>query len=109
MVLIQILDILLLHQAHIQRIQIDRHIRQILELHKLTILILLRVFADDHIFCTDSMASFNINTRLIGTDHTGFQNRIIHPLRNHLETDSIWTLMDIQQISHTMSGSVIII
>ena len=88
-------NISLCHQLFHYRILINWYKGKELKLHKLAILVLLILYTKDQVLCTDTMASFNIKSRFIRSDHSSFQNTIIMPLRHHTEADAIWSFVNI--------------
>ena len=97
------------HLIRIDSIPIDRSISNIFKLHELTIFVFLCFHADQLILGTDAVLTFQIYTRLVRSDHTLFQSAAVIALCNDSPTEAVRSLMYIQDMSDTMSGSAFII
>ena len=95
MVIIQQLDIFLCHILRIDTVEVDRNHGDELKAHELAIHILFCFAAEHQVLSTDTVTSFNVDTRFVRGQHTFLENGIFHALRNHFPAETVWTLMDI--------------
>ena len=93
MVIIQQLDIFLRHILRIDTVEVDRNHGNELKAHELAIHVLFCFAAEHEVLGTDTVASFDIDTRFIGSKHALLKNGVFHPLRNHFPAETVWTLM----------------
>ena len=94
-VIVQQLDIFLCHILRIDTVEVDRNHGDELKAHELAIHILFCFAAEHQVLSTDTVTSFNVDTRFVRGQHTFLENGIFHALRNHFPAETVWTLMDI--------------
>ena len=81
-------------RVNVDRVEIDRRERQVLEAHKLTIHVLLRFSAEGQVFSADPVAALDVKARLVGCEHSLFQNAGILTFRDNAPADAVRALMD---------------
>ena len=93
MVVVQQFHIFFGHILCVNTVKIDRNHGNELKAHELAVHVLFCFAAEHQVLSTDAVASFDIDTRFIGSKHALLKNGVFHPLRNHFPAETVWTLM----------------
>ena len=109
MIIIQGLAFFFGHIFRIHTVQINWRISDRFKIHKLPITVLYTFAADQLVLSANTVASFNINTRFIGGNHSLFEYSAIPPFRHNLPAETIGSLVHVEQISDAVASTAFII
>ena len=93
------------HHIRVDGIEIHRNKSDWLEIHELAVLVLLAFTSEKFVLQTDTVASFNIDTRLVCDNHAFF--KWLDFTCAELPSETCRTFVDVQKVSDSVTGSVI--